>query len=605
MIEEGCVDLLYLACNRLEFTQETFTSLLANTAWPLIHELFVYDDGSQDGTCEWLERKVGRIPAPTRFLKTNFGSPVEAMVHFIESASAPILAKTDNDAMLPPAWLWLSLEVLARHPELSLLGIEAINPHDDDISLARSYTPAKFISGLGLYRRTVFTRGKPTPFDKYFGLEEWQIAQGPSLIRGWISPAIPVFLLDRLPFAPWSSYSNTYIERGWQRPWARYNPASTLWRWHWPDLAPPFRPRATRNELPLDLIAAPGVIAPDLRKPWPWPDNSVEHVRAWDLLTHLPDKIFTMNELWRILQPRGTAEIILRTTDGAGAFQDPMAVSFWNRRSFLYYEAGDPYRERFARQYGIQAKFRTLQERIDPTADGPRLTIILQAVKPSPFKVVILSARASNLVRCVRSVLTNEPQLRHDHIIVVDDGARREAERQLPAIQWVPGVKPFIYARNINLGIRTAGTDVILLNDDAQLLTPHGFTLLSQQLETRPHIGICSAGIRGVVGNPKQVACQPSQFRLEETMLTFVCAYIPKTVYDQVGPLDERFVGYGYDDNDYCLRVQAEGWRLGIWDGCVVDHSGELESTFRARPDLWELFEHNRRLFREKWGNQQ
>jgi hypothetical protein len=33
-----------------------------------------------------------------------------------------------------------------------------------------------------------------------------------------------------------------------------------------------------------------------------------------------------------------------------------------------------------------------------------------------------------------------------------------------------------------------------------------------------------------------------------------------------------------------------------------VDHSGELPSTFRTRPDLGTLFEENRRLFQEKWG---
>lgn len=132
----------------------------------------------------------------------------------------------------------------------------------------------------------------------------------------------------------------------------------------------------------VDIVPAPGVEAADLRQPWPWPDSSIEHVRAWDIIEHLPDKIFTMNELWRVLMPGGTAEIVVPTTDGPGAFQDPTHVSFWNRRSFLYYEAGNPYRERFARHYGITAKFRTVRERIDPTVDGPRLRILLQAVKP-------------------------------------------------------------------------------------------------------------------------------------------------------------------------------------------------------------------------------
>jgi glycosyltransferase involved in cell wall biosynthesis len=132
----------------------------------------------------------------------------------------------------------------------------------------------------------------------------------------------------------------------------------------------------------VDLVAGPVVDqVADLSTPWPWADNSVEYVRAWDIIEHLPNKIMTMNEIYRVLAPGGRAEIAVPTTDGSGAFQDPTHVSFWNRRSFLYYEAGNPYRERFAASYGIHARFRTVWERTDQSVDGPRLTIILEVVK--------------------------------------------------------------------------------------------------------------------------------------------------------------------------------------------------------------------------------
>jgi ubiquinone/menaquinone biosynthesis C-methylase UbiE len=132
----------------------------------------------------------------------------------------------------------------------------------------------------------------------------------------------------------------------------------------------------------VDAVPGPGVEVVDLREPWPWPDSSVDGVRAADIIEHLPDKILTMNELWRVLKPGAAAEVIVPTTDGTGAFQDPTHVSFWNRRSFLYYEAANPYRERFARYYGITASFRIVREHVDRSVDGPRLTIVLEAVKP-------------------------------------------------------------------------------------------------------------------------------------------------------------------------------------------------------------------------------
>ena len=229
------VDLLYLACNRLEFTRETFEMLLANTDWRYVNQLFVYDDGSCDGTCEWLEQNVSRVPSKVLFKKTSFGSPVSAMVDFIKASDMPVLAKTDNDAMLPPGWLRASLQVLDTHPDLSLLGIEAMYPHSDDEDLRRTYTPATFISGLGLYRRDAFARSVPEVYDKWFGLEEWQMYREPQLVRGWITPALPVFLLDRYPFEPWIAYSCSYVQRGLQRNWPKYDQHCTLWKWRWPD----------------------------------------------------------------------------------------------------------------------------------------------------------------------------------------------------------------------------------------------------------------------------------------------------------------------------------------------------------------------------------
>jgi SAM-dependent methyltransferase len=130
-----------------------------------------------------------------------------------------------------------------------------------------------------------------------------------------------------------------------------------------------------------DLVPAEGIVVADLTKPWPWQDSSIDYVRASHVIEHLPDKIFTMNELWRVLKSGARADIVVPTTDGPGAWQDPTHVSFWNRRSFLYYEAGSPYRDGLAHQYQIKAKFRIVRENLMTTFDGPILSITLEAVK--------------------------------------------------------------------------------------------------------------------------------------------------------------------------------------------------------------------------------
>lgn len=120
----------------------------------------------------------------------------------------------------------------------------------------------------------------------------------------------------------------------------------------------------------------------DLSKPWPWKDGSVEAIRAHDIVEHLPDRTLTMNEAWRVLKPGGLFEIVVPTTDGRGAFQDPTHNSYWNRNLFFYFEHGNPHRERFGKSYGIAARFHVRAAQEEKLPDQVvKLAILLEAVK--------------------------------------------------------------------------------------------------------------------------------------------------------------------------------------------------------------------------------
>ena len=111
-------------------------------------------------------------------------------------------------------------------------------------------------------------------------------------------------------------------------------------------------------------------------------DSTVDYILAKDIIEHLPDKIETMNQLWRVLKHDGILHIEVPTTDGPGAFQDPTHVSFWNRNSFFYFTDGDPHRERFGEAYGIKARFKVLQYKHEKLPDNViKLAIVLKAVK--------------------------------------------------------------------------------------------------------------------------------------------------------------------------------------------------------------------------------
>lgn len=214
------------------------------------------------------------------------------------------------------------------------------------------------------------------------------------------------------------------------------------------------------------------------------------------------------------------------------------------------------------------------------------------------YSVVILSKNDKNLTACMQAILENEPALPVEDIIVVDDGLKGEYPCTV-----IKGEEPFIFARNANAGIFKAHQDVILLNDDAILQTFQGFSKLAEVARQYDDMGMCSAGINGFVNNPKQRPVESGRMRYSnDASIAFVCVFIPWLVFRSVGPLDEQYVGYGFEDTDYWMRCVQIGLRIGIWDGCVVDHSGKLKSTFRGVAGQPQLFRQNQILFQNKWG---
>lgn len=92
-------------------------------------------------------------------------------------------------------------------------------------------------------------------------------------------------------------------------------------------------------------------------------------------------------------------------------------------------------------------------------------------------------------------------------------------------------------------------------------------------------------------------------WKVRHHMVAFVCVLIRRDVLDLVGVLDERFDGYGYEDDDYCLRVRNAGLEIGVFDPCIVEHGTKAESTYRGPGAAGRnLLDHNRQKFNEKWG---
>ncbi len=228
------VEILYLAFNRLAFTQVSFGLLLEHTDWSLVDRLVVYDDGSKDGTAEWLEDALEQsIVDDYAFRRTKHGSPVEVMIDYLARTDCDVFAKIDSDIAVPDGWLPASLAVMERNHDLALLGLAAGwtgVPAVSAGSIYFSYQKASNIGGVGLFRISAFRRHPDLWSHGRYGFTEWQHRHNPP--RGWITPDLPVVQLDLIPEEPWRTLADYYVSKGWARAWPPYAPESADW-WSW------------------------------------------------------------------------------------------------------------------------------------------------------------------------------------------------------------------------------------------------------------------------------------------------------------------------------------------------------------------------------------
>lgn len=96
------VDLIYVTCNRLFYTERTLPELFYNTAYPF--NLTIVDNGSKDGTVEFLKQFEDKPNVKIIYNKENEGlsKPTNA---FWKNSKADYVGKVDNDVIIPYGWL--------------------------------------------------------------------------------------------------------------------------------------------------------------------------------------------------------------------------------------------------------------------------------------------------------------------------------------------------------------------------------------------------------------------------------------------------------------------------------------------------------------------
>ena len=204
--------------------------------------------------------------------------------------------------------------------------------------------------------------------------------------------------------------------------------------------------------------------------------------------------------------------------------------------------------------------------------------------------------------RCLESVEANTPE--RVRLLLIDNGSEEGTREVLKHFKQT-SVKPVEILRNeqnlgfikaVNQGIRASTAPwVCLLNNDT-VVHPGWLREMVEAAESYPRIGLLNPSSNTLGSDPNKLS--PGWVELP-TAVGF-CLLARKSLFDQIGLLDERYGMGNFDDDDLSRRVRQAGYICARACNAYVHH--EEKASFRNLPDWEKEFERNRAKFEQKWG---
>lgn len=304
--------------------------------------------------------------------------------------------------------------------------------------------------------------------------------------------------------------------------------------------------------------------------------------------------------------------------------------------------AGSTAQSTDAKPYAIEAGERALNEHFDRQGIkarakwegcGYRTVYALPEIAPM-VSLIIPTRNAFELIsRCVDSILekTRYPNF---EIIVVDNGsddpetlAYLGSMARQDRVRVIRDERPFNYSALNNKAAEIAHGEFIgLINNDIEVISPDWLSEMVS-LASQPGVGAVGArlwypddtlqhggvvlGIGGVAGHshkhlPKECFGYFSRASLTQgfSALTGACLIVRKSLYEEVGGLNEEQLTVAFNDVDFCLRIRKAGYR-NVWTPYAELY--HHESATRGLEDSAEKrarFSAEVKYMVEKWGEE-
>ena len=239
-----------------------------------------------------------------------------------------------------------------------------------------------------------------------------------------------------------------------------------------------------------------------------------------------------------------------------------------------------------------------------------------------------------DLRRCIDSILQRSTYDNYEILIIENNSVKPETEEYYSSLKDKKNIRilryegEFNYSRVNNFAASQAeGEYLVLLNNDTEVISINWMEELLMYAQrsdvaavgaklyypdkTIQHAGIViGLGAHRTAGHTHYKVAQTNLgymgrlcYAQDVTAVTGACLMVKKSLYDEVGGLDESFV-VALNDVDFCLRLREKGY-LNVWNPyCELFH---YESKSRGMDDNGESaarYNEESARFREKWKKQ-